>query len=216
MKTILTIDTSSNNCCIGLSHGDQLKIKQQAGFKSHAEVILTFVDQLLESLNLSVKNIDCIVYVKGPGSFTGLRIAACVAQGLAVAHEIPTIGVSSLQAIAQGVFRKLNKKKVWVVNDARMDEVYHAPFVLQNGIMTLSQAEAVEPLEQVKPNHDFYYFGNGLKDCMPILEGCEFKLDEAVIDPQDLISIAKTLEPKSAEFTLPTYIRNNVAKKKEQ
>ena len=165
---------------------------------------------------MSVHDIDAIVFVKGAGSFTGLRIAACVAQGLAVAHDIPTIGVSSLQAMAQGVFRTLRKTRVWVVNDARMSEVYHAPFVVQNGIMTLCGKELVSPLEQLKSNNDYYYFGSGLIGCDAILQGCEFTLSNAQIDSQDLLTLAKTLEPKNAEFTLPTYIRNSVAKKKEQ
>lgn len=216
MKTILTIDTSSNVCCVGLEHNNRLLFKQQSGFKSHAEIILDFVDQLLKCFELSVADIDIIVFVKGPGSFTGLRIAACVTQGLAVAHDIPTIGVSSLQAVAQGVFRILGKTHVWVVNDARMGEVYHAPFVIEGGIMTLFEKEQVSPLQQIQANSGFYYFGSGLAGCDTILQGCEFTSSNAYIDCQDLLTIAKTLEPKNAEFTLPTYIRNSVAKKKEQ
>lgn len=220
MKTTLTIDTSSTLCSIGLFHNNQLFEKKQAGFKSHASVILSFIDELLIQSKISLANVDRIVFVKGPGSFTGLRISACVAQGLAIAHDIPVVGVSSLQAIAQGVWRVSNQSRVWVITDARMAEVYHAPYVEKNGIMEAHDIERVGPLSDIQLNNAFYYYGSGLIDVELLkkqglsIDGYMFNV--SYIDCEDLITIADTLISTQAALALPSYIRKSVAKKREE
>lgn len=221
MKTLLTIDTSAEYCSVGLLHNNKLSEKRKRGLKSHADVILSFIDALLDSRDLSLKDVDLIIFVKGPGSFTGLRICACVAQGLAVANDIGIIGISSLQAIAQGAFRQFNEKKVCVVNDARMNEVYYGKFSLDNNNIMVSDAdELVGPLDNLSSiGSDYKFIGSGLgidNASVPIniVNNLIEQDKEACPQPCDLITIGSYQNALSAQLALPTYIRNNVAKKK--
>lgn len=205
MTTILTIDTHSEICRVGLSHADRLYVREQSGFKDHASIVLSFLDELLIEAKISIKDINKIVFVKGPGSFTGLRISACVAQGLAVSNDIPVIGISSLQAIAHGAYRKKLASKVWVIIDARMKEVYHAPFAFKNGGMLPVQDEKVGCLSSINFNDAYHYVGF-------CTESQQFK--NIIIDCEDLLVLAQGMSPCSPDRALPSYIRNNVAQKK--
>ena len=217
MKTLLTIDTSAEYCSIALFYNETLRCRQEKGFKSHANVILAFVEELLSDAGIVLSQVDTLIYTKGPGSFTGLRISACVAQGLAISQNIPVIGISTLQALAQGAYRQLNTPKVWVVNDARMNEVYHAPFQLnEQGFMACIEEDKVESLECLSWNiNEWTYVGSGLMLDNAIIPKdilSESKLIQ--FEPIDLITLAGFKTPLSAQFALPTYIRNNVAHKK--
>lgn len=90
----------------------------------HAELILGGIDSLLARAGLRVGNLHAIAFGAGPGSFTGLRIACGVAQGLAAARRLPVLGVSTLAAIAETA----SAARVVACLDARMHEVYHAAY----------------------------------------------------------------------------------------
>ncbi len=220
MKTLLTIDTSADVCSIGLLHQAKLFEKKQCGFKSHATIILSFVDELLSEASILLSDIDLIAFVKGPGSFTGLRIGACVAQGLAVSHDIDVVGISSLQAIAQGAFRRFAAKRVWVINDARMNEVYHAQYEWMDGVMQACGIEYVEALDKLNWNDNYHYIGSGfLLDSTVIPQAVLNKqlcIDAVNPESQDLATLALVQTPQGAELALPSYVRNKVAHKKRE
>src|SRR5690606_16284442 len=104
---LLAIDTSSRVGSIALLDGSDVSERFIATPREQAELVLPLVDDLLGARGIGLKDLDALVLGRGPGSFTGLRIAASVVQGLAFAAERPVVAVSSLEALAQRAWREL-------------------------------------------------------------------------------------------------------------
>lgn len=121
---ILALETSTDFCSVALLLGEDVhSVGENAGQK-HSELLLPMVDKVLCDMGLKVADLDAIAFGAGPGSFTGLRIACGVAQGLAYPVDAPCIAVGSLEALAQAS----GGSRVVVCTDARMGQVYHAAF----------------------------------------------------------------------------------------
>jgi tRNA threonylcarbamoyladenosine biosynthesis protein TsaB len=116
------LETSGEWCSVALHVGGETTAIERRAGNRHSELALPMLHVLLEKSGTEVKNLDAIAFGAGPGSFTGLRIACGIAQGLAFARELPVIGVSSLEAIAQ----ESGATRVVACIDARMREVYYA------------------------------------------------------------------------------------------
>lgn len=126
---ILAIDTSTEYCSVALYlDGCIQKIEIEAGYR-HSELLLPTIHELLQQAKLALLDIDGIAFGAGPGSFTGLRIACGVTQGLAFAANLPIIGISTLKAIAQ---QNTQHSHIITALDARMGEIYHAAYIRQN------------------------------------------------------------------------------------
>ncbi len=137
MAKILSLDTSTAVCTVALSIGDEVIQRHEVAPREHAQLILPWVDALLSEAGMKLHDLDAIAVGRGPGSFTGLRIGVGVAQGLALGASLPIIIVSSLQIIAQTAFAQLNRDKILVAQDARMNEVYWAAYTSDDsGMMT--------------------------------------------------------------------------------
>jgi len=104
---LLAIDTSTDRASVAISLGNELYAEEQDGLRQHAQLLLPMVERLLAHAGLSFSQLDAIVFGRGPGSFTGLRIACSVAKGLAYAYDLPLYPVSSLAAIADEVYQTL-------------------------------------------------------------------------------------------------------------
>ncbi|MCY4046222.1 MAG: tRNA (adenosine(37)-N6)-threonylcarbamoyltransferase complex dimerization subunit type 1 TsaB [Cellvibrionales bacterium] len=123
---LLVIESSSQLCLVALHANNQSYERSTSGSRSHSEHLLNFVHQLLEEANLPLEALDAIAYSAGPGSFTGIRLAASAAKSLAYAVQKPVISLSSLEVIAATFFEKNpSEKKVSVLMDARMGDVYY-------------------------------------------------------------------------------------------
>ncbi len=92
--------------------------------RQHAALMLPMIESLLLEAGLTVKQLDAIAFGRGPGSFTGVRIAASMVQGIAFAAELPVVPVSTLAALALGGMRESNLPRVMAAMDARKDEIY--------------------------------------------------------------------------------------------
>ncbi|MBV9192099.1 MAG: tRNA (adenosine(37)-N6)-threonylcarbamoyltransferase complex dimerization subunit type 1 TsaB [Betaproteobacteria bacterium] len=115
-------ETSSEWCSVALSiDGDIAAVERRAGHR-HSELALPMLEQLLAGAGLKPADLQAVAFGAGPGSFTGLRIACGLAQGLALARDLPVIGISSLEAIAQ----ESGGSRVVACIDARMREVYYS------------------------------------------------------------------------------------------
>lgn len=101
-----------------------LEVREARAGQTHSEILLGMVDELLRSRAVSLRELDGIAFGEGPGSFTGLRIACGVVQGLAFGAALPVVGVGTLLAMAAGT----RAQRVVCCMDARMNEIYHAAY----------------------------------------------------------------------------------------
>lgn len=143
----VAFDTSTESCSVGVQVGDEVRVDHRLVQREHAALLLPMLSGLLSEFELKPAQIEGVVFGRGPGSFTGVRIAAAAAQGLAVAADCGVYGVSSLQAMARGCVRArvaahtdkpMNEspsrspiqstETVLVAIDARMDQVYSTMF----------------------------------------------------------------------------------------
>ena len=132
----LAIDASTEACSVALEVNDKLYTRYDLCPQSHSLQLLPMVDELLKEADIKLSQCDGLIFGRGPGSFTGVRIGVGVAQGLAFAADLPVIGISSLQAMAQLAFLKHQQTKVFAAIDARMGEVYNGYFMLdENNLM---------------------------------------------------------------------------------
>jgi tRNA threonylcarbamoyladenosine biosynthesis protein TsaB len=115
-------ETSSDWCCVALYHEGEIAALERRAGNRHSELALPMLERLLAQAGLKPAELDAVAFGAGPGSFTGLRIACGLAQGLAVARGLPVIGVSSLEALAE----ECGANRVVACIDARMREVYYA------------------------------------------------------------------------------------------
>ena len=127
---LLALDTSATACSVALHCEGETIEQHQLAPRDHTRLILPLIDELLSRCQCAFADLDAIALGVGPGSFTGLRIAAGVAQGLAFGADLPVVPVSSLAAIAQGGFRAAANPvlRAVVCMDARMGEVYLGEF----------------------------------------------------------------------------------------
>lgn len=125
---LLALDTSTEKASIALWADGVLSCVTQDGKGSHAQLILPLIASLLNEAGLAIAQLDGIAFGRGPGSFTGLRIACSVAKGLAYAHDLPLYPVSSLAAIAEEAAYQKTFQPLVAMLDARMNQVYWAYF----------------------------------------------------------------------------------------
>lgn len=127
---ILAIDTATERCSAALLLGEHCLERAQDTARTHAQLILPMIDALLQESGSSLQALDGIAYGRGPGSFTGVRIAVAVAQGLAYGAQRLTVGISDLAAVAEQAARESGRPgdRLLVCMDARMGEVYWAEF----------------------------------------------------------------------------------------
>src|SRR5215470_2231800 len=121
---IIALDASTESCSAALGDGAVWKERAERAGQRHSELLLPMVRELLAESRIGLSEIDGIAFGAGPGSFTGLRIACGVAQGLAFAAKLTVIGVSTLEAMAEAARRSYGAKRVVAALDARMHEVY--------------------------------------------------------------------------------------------
>jgi tRNA threonylcarbamoyladenosine biosynthesis protein TsaB len=125
---LLAIDTSTDFCSVAACRGKTLVSRHEPAGQRQAEMILDMVGAVLGDAGLDLKRIDGIAFGAGPGSFTGLRIAAGVTQGLAFARGVGVVGVGSLLALAEEVCGESAEARIVSCLNARMGEVYHAAY----------------------------------------------------------------------------------------
>lgn len=146
---LLAIDTATEYCSVAFSNGmEQCSYGEEAP-QQHANLILPMVQKTLTTANTSLAELEGIVIGAGPGSFTGVRIAAGIGQGLAFSQNLPVVGVSSLQALAQQAYRKQGATHVIAAIDARMGEVYFGAYELVQGLMQPLTKDLVGAPEQM-------------------------------------------------------------------
>jgi tRNA threonylcarbamoyladenosine biosynthesis protein TsaB len=149
---ILALDTATENCSAALLVNGKLTLREMEFERGHAEHILPMIDGLLIEAGLRLPEMNVLAFGRGPGGFTGVRLAASIAQGLAFGADLPVVPVSDLAALAQRAFDlAFAPERVLVCSDARMREVYWACYERsENGLAKLVGKEHVGPPASVK------------------------------------------------------------------
>ncbi len=147
---ILAVDTSGETCSVALLIGTELRQRLEREPRRHGELVLAMMDGILAEAGIGLTRLDALAFGRGPGSFTGVRIATAVVQGVAYGADLPVVPVSTLAALAQGCLRSHGSSRVLAAFDARMGELYWGPYRVDNGdLMRPAGAEEVAPPQVV-------------------------------------------------------------------
>lgn len=222
---ILAIDTSSDACSVALLSNHTIKEIFQVAPRQHNALILPMIEQILQKANLTLKQLDAIAFGCGPGSFTGLRIATGIVQGIAFAADLPVIPISTLQALAQGALREFGTKNVIAAIDARINEIYWAAYESDgNQVMQAQTPEIVcTPAEISVVASTWQGVGSGWDTYHAILqeklgERLQNWLPKCYVKAQDIVKLAAIDYQKgkvvSASQATPIYLRDQVVKEK--
>jgi len=146
---ILAIDTATEACSVALQFNNTLVTRFEICPQQHSQRLLPMVDEALKEANVTLSDLDLLAFGRGPGSFTGVRIATGMIQGLALGTGLKVAGVSTLEAMAIEASLKIENKSalIAVASDARMDEVYFAVYAQSENGVTLQIEEQVCPPE---------------------------------------------------------------------
>jgi len=126
---LLAIETSTEYCSVALWQDGVVSERCELVGQKHSEVLMEMLDALLQDSGIRIRDVDGIAFGKGPGSFTGVRIACGVTQGLALGADVEVVGVCTLEALAEAS----GKDKVIAALDARMSELYLAAYEKRDG-----------------------------------------------------------------------------------
>lgn len=144
---LLAFELSTDRCSVALLVGGDVRQRAETGNRPSRR-ILVMADELLAEAQLRVTELDAVAFGRGPGAFTGLRIAAGVAQGLAFGADLPVVPVSSLAALAQRAVEDHGCRQVVAILDARMNEIYAGQFRAgPNGLVLPAGEERLLPPE---------------------------------------------------------------------
>ena len=218
---LLAIDTSTEACTVALQV-DGKRSEQVILGRQHAERLLGQVNELLLQQRIALSDIDALVWGRGPGMFTGLRIGAGVIQGLAYAIDRPVVCVSSLAILAQA--QKDNAEKILAAIDARMGQVYWAAYRAGDSRVEALTDEQVSDPSGVGTGLEGLYVGTGSgwdQHHEKLAASLGTRLDRWMPEQypagEALLSLGEQLfgEGKAvpAFEALPVYVRDDVARK---
>jgi tRNA threonylcarbamoyladenosine biosynthesis protein TsaB len=169
MANFLAIEAASDSCSVALNCNGTLLSRVEAAPRMHSRLLYPMLNELMSEANIRPNQLDAVVFGKGPGSFTGLRIAASTAQGIGFACDIPLIGVSTLQAMAQQILIEQQAPHVLSIMDARMHELYVGQYILDKAtqLMTPEVHDLICPISASSDSlnlmtGDYFACGHGL------------------------------------------------------
>ena len=213
---LLAIDTCTEVCSVSL-YTNNVKINRFVkDVEKSSGLILPLCDEVFAETDIAVSELDAIIYTKGPGAFTGVRMCVGVVQGISLAYDIPTMGFSTLEVVGFGATKKYNTDKIAVALDARMGEVYWGIYQDQK----LSNESLKKPNEVDVLNQEYIGVGTGWSAYESELAQ-KTSIDNYVAEffpkAENLIDLYLNRIDKGGDFDdklpLPTYLRNNVAQK---
>lgn len=219
MTTLLALDTATEACSVALLHDGKVTSHYEVIPRLHAQKLLPMIKDLLAEAGIELSAVDAIAFGRGPGAFTGVRIAIGVVQGLAFALERPVLPISNLAVLAQRAFREHGATQVASAIDARMDEVYWGCYREQAGEMCLAGVEAVLPPEvaALPDGASGEWFGAGTGwGYAERLSLKPYAMDAGMLPhAEDLLALARFAwargEAIRADDAQPVYLRDKVA-----
>jgi len=229
---LLALDASTEACSVALTFNGKIYSRFELCPQSHSMLLLPMVDEVLKEANCHLTDLDGLVFGQGPGSFTGVRIGIGVAQGLAFSANLPLVGVSTLQTMAQVAFEQHQQTRVIAAIDARMSEVYNGFYQLDaQNIMQPLIAESVTAPELLQEHLQVllaeqnitqaYGVGTGWQAYEDKLSALKVNQGEPIVlfptaETMLIIALAKFKkgETVNAENAQPVYVRDTVSWKK--
>ncbi|SUB82655.1 UGMP family protein [Pragia fontium] len=224
---ILALDTATEACSVAIWNDGDIHALYELCPREHTQRILPMVQQILAESGLKLTDIDALAFGSGPGSFTGVRIGIGIAQGLALGADLPMIGLSTLNTMAQGAYRMTGASQVLTAIDARMGEVYWGQYQRNaQGQWQVQGAEQVlapeKVTEQIKSLHgEWAMAGTGWPVYPDMAVGTNVTLTNGnMLLPQaeDMLPLAlerwKAGQVQAVEDVQPVYLRNEVTWKK--
>jgi tRNA threonylcarbamoyladenosine biosynthesis protein TsaB len=228
---ILAIETATEACSAALYVDGEILCRYELAPRKHTQLILPMMDSILKEAGVTKTSLDAIAFGRGPGAFTGLRIAVGIAQGLALALDKPVVPVSTLGAMAQQVLDATSDLSISNVMtlipaiDARMGEVYWARYKHVNGEISRRGQEALSQPEVLAgfSGNEEIRFGSGWEAYHPeLMKYDSIEINKAITDvfpsayyiaklAASAFSKGEMIDAADAE---PVYLRNDVAKKK--
>ncbi|MEW8030112.1 MAG: tRNA (adenosine(37)-N6)-threonylcarbamoyltransferase complex dimerization subunit type 1 TsaB [Candidatus Thiodiazotropha sp.] len=222
---LIAIETAAEACSAALYLSGEVSVRYKIMPRGHSELILDMVDDLLREAGLSPASLDAVAFGRGPGSFTGVRIATGVIQGIAFAADLPVVGVSTLAALAQRAYREKGERNLLTAFDARMGELYWGGYrVGEKELVVPAIPEQVGSAQRVEVPHDGEWYGVGSgwgaygdqleSRLKAVLLGFKAEIycsarDIASLAAEDYL-VGLAVAP---ELALPVYLRNKVADK---
>ncbi|MDF1764299.1 MAG: tRNA (adenosine(37)-N6)-threonylcarbamoyltransferase complex dimerization subunit type 1 TsaB [Oleibacter sp.] len=143
MPCLLALDASESYCSVAVHVNDEIFAVSEEQPRSQAQRLLPMIDELLTKAKVKRADLDGVSFGRGPGSFTGLRIAVSVAQGISAALDIPIMGISSLQALALSALTQSHQTSVMVLTNAHMGEVFWGCYQLEDDFCISKMGEQV-------------------------------------------------------------------------
>ena len=218
MSTILAVETSTELASVALLQNDRLLVRDTASVQTHSQNLLPMVQAMLAEAGIRLNDCDAIAFGAGPGSFTGVRTACGVVQGMAFGANLPVTPIGTLDAMAEACREKTGAPDVLCILDARMGEVYWAQF--RHGVdgwQTVIAPRLSSPAG-IAPEGRVLACGNGLSAYADAFAGRDF-LDgaqpgimphAAQVAALSRLAVARG-ETLPASAAQPIYLRNKVA-----
>lgn len=227
MDKILAIETATDACSVAVSDGEKVVQRHEVAPRQHNQRLLLMLNDIVPGGNLNECGVTAIAYGSGPGSFTGLRIAASTVQGLAYACGLPAIPVPTLAVLAQTALaesRLPDRSTVLSTLDARLDEVYAAIYRYENGLAVLSEGPwACAPADlPVRGDLPLHVIGSGARYLDNYPGGVRCRIAGVVEDvlprARDMIPLALRLlargETQGSQEVSPVYVRDEISWRK--
>ncbi len=219
---LLALDTSGDLCSVALFVDGDIEQRREPAPRRHGELLLPMMESLLESTGIALRALDAIAFGRGPGSFTGVRIAVAVAQGAAFGVGCPTVPVSTLAAMALGEYRRSGRRRMLAALDARMGEVYWGAFEVAEDESVIAMGAELVVLPRcvpVPPGTGWCGVGSGWGAYRAVLEqrvgrGLTAVAADGVCEAVDIARIAaaevRAGRVVAAELARPVYLRDRV------
>ncbi len=220
---LLALETSTEACSAALLLDDHVIERYQWAPRGHANLILPMLDAVLAEAGLSLGQLDALAVGRGPGAFTGVRIAIAVAQGIAFATGLPVAPISTLAAIAWETGRRQGVDRIAVALDARLEEVYWGTYraAADGGVLLLGEERVCSPEQASLPEvGEWVGAGNGwalYADCLsrPALKTWWSDYGPTAEAVARLGALAyRQGRLVGAEQVLPVYLRDEVVKQR--
>lgn len=218
---LLALDTATEACSAAVLVEGAVLERYELAPRRHAALILPMIEAVLAEAGVAPTELDAVAFGRGPGAFTGVRVAVGIAQGIALAADLPVAPVSTLAALALGAARETGRVRIATALDARMGEIYWGAYaVVGETVQPLSEERVCVPLAATAPPGDWFGVGSGWLAHAAILSGrlsVGGWLGERYPRAGDVARLAadpgRRGEWVSAEQALPVYLRNEVASK---